>query len=294
MTLFRRVALLSLFISSMTLGAPIKQAAALPLVDFEDLGVPAESYYNGSDLAGGFTSQGATFNNNYNAAWGSWDGFAASTITDNTTPGYGNQYSAITGGGQGGSSTYGVSYPPYGSNITFDGSVVVEGAYFTNTTYSFLSMESGDAYAKAFGGPTGDDPDFFKLAIEGIDEAGNSTGVVDFFFSGLLPPSSPLASSVSTSSESGSPDTSTRRCPPGAHSKSDTPPGSSVTRRASPPVRLSSQTCALDFGPFSPPSPPREAMKARYLPSGLKRGWVSLCFSVCVSCTRVSPSQLTM
>ncbi len=181
MTLFRRVALLSLFISSMTLGAPIKQATALPLVDFEDLGVPAESYYNGSDLAGGFTSQGATFNNNYNAAWGSWDGFAASTITDNTTPGYGNQYSAITGGGQGGSSTYGVSYPPYGSNITFDGSVVVEGAYFTNTTYSFLSMESGDAYAKAFGGPTGDDPDFFKLAIEGIDEAGNSTGVVDFF-----------------------------------------------------------------------------------------------------------------
>ncbi len=181
MTASHRYTLLSLVVSITTLCAPFEQATALSLVDLEDLAIPAESYYNGSDLAGGFTSQGATFNNNYNESWGSWDGFSASTITDNTTPGYGNQYSAITGEGQGGSATYAVSYPPYGSNITFDGSVVVEGAYFTNTTYSFLSMQSGDAFSKQFGGPTGDDPDFFKLAIEGIAEGGGSTGVVDFF-----------------------------------------------------------------------------------------------------------------
>lgn len=181
MTLSPRNALFSFILSLLMLSIPSERATALPMVDFEDLGLTAESFYNGSDGAGGFTSENATFVNNYNASWGSWDGFAASTITDNTTPGWGNQYGVIPGSGQGGSATYGTSYTPYESIILFDSPVVVESAYFTNATYSFFSMQSGDAYSKQFGGVTGDDPDFFKLAIEGISEAGTSTGVVDFF-----------------------------------------------------------------------------------------------------------------
>jgi hypothetical protein len=40
-------------------------------------------------------------------------------------------------------------------------------------------MRDGDAFAKQFGGPTGDDPDFFRLLVEGIDELGDSTGFVE-------------------------------------------------------------------------------------------------------------------
>jgi hypothetical protein len=40
-------------------------------------------------------------------------------------------------------------------------------------------MLNGDAFSKEFGGPTGDDPDFFRLLIEGFDAPGSSTGVVE-------------------------------------------------------------------------------------------------------------------
>jgi len=42
-------------------------------------------------------------------------------------------------------------------------------------------MRDGDAFAKRFGGPSGDDPDFFRLTIQGFDAANASTGSVDFF-----------------------------------------------------------------------------------------------------------------
>ncbi|MGY8738481.1 MAG: DUF4465 domain-containing protein, partial [bacterium] len=56
----------------------------------------------------------------------------------------------------------------------------VTGAYITNTTYTALSMLSGDAFAKQFGGVTGTDPDYFRLLIEGFDDFNASTGVVEF------------------------------------------------------------------------------------------------------------------
>ena len=51
----------------------------------------------------------------------------------------------------------------------------------TNTTYAALSMLQGDDFAKKFGGATGDDPDFLRLAIHGRDATGAPTGSVDFF-----------------------------------------------------------------------------------------------------------------
>ena len=52
-----------------------------------------------------------------------------------------------------------------------------------------------------------------------------------------------------------------------------TPPFTSLTFCASPPSRGSSQICAPCF---LSSSEPREARKARYFPSGLQRGEVSL------------------
>jgi len=60
--------------------------------------------------------------------------------------------------------------------------VTVTGAYFTNTTYAALSMRDGDGFAKKFGGATGNDADWFKLTIKGIDaNAQYTTNSVDFY-----------------------------------------------------------------------------------------------------------------
>jgi hypothetical protein len=40
------------------------------------------------------------------------------------------------------------------------------GMYINNTTYTYLSVRDGDAFAKKFGGETGNDPDFLLLTIK--------------------------------------------------------------------------------------------------------------------------------
>jgi hypothetical protein len=151
--------------------------------DFEDLTLSPESFYNGSDGAGGFSSGGTLFSNNYNSDFGAWDGFAYSNLTDNQTPGFGNQYSAITGQGVAGSNNYAVGFvgftePP---TITLPEPTVVSGLYVTNTTYAYFTMLQGDPFAKKFGGETGNDPDWFLLSITGRDDQGNPIGTVEFY-----------------------------------------------------------------------------------------------------------------
>ncbi len=146
-------------------------------------------YYNGSDGAGGFTSGGATFFNNFSG--GFWDGWAASNTTDTTTAGFANQYSAYTGGGFNGSKNYGVGYVsldfgggtnnPIPISLQFPSLSNVTGAYITNTTYAYLSMRDGDGFAKKFGGASGDDPDWFKLIIKGKAQGGGYTGSVEYY-----------------------------------------------------------------------------------------------------------------
>lgn len=165
----------------LSLGLPGAAWATLD-VDFEDLGIGPDSFYDGSDGAGGFTSHGAGFGNSYDPTFGAWEGWSASTTTDTMTPGFGNQYSAISGGGQGGSDTYGVSYAFTPSSVSFADEFEVMGAYLTNATYSYLAMQGGGpfGFSKQFGGTTGDDPDFFMLTITGI-AGGSAVGSVDFY-----------------------------------------------------------------------------------------------------------------
>lgn len=151
-------------------------------VDFEDLSLAPSSFYNGADNAGGFTSTGVHFSNSF-TDWGggftSWSGFAYSNTTDTTTPGFINQYSAFTGGGAGGSANYSVAFGA--AVITLPAPTLIQSVQFTNTTYAALSMLNGDAFAKKFGGATGDDLDFFLLKILGFDAADSPTGSVDFY-----------------------------------------------------------------------------------------------------------------
>ena len=161
------------------------ESAGPDTVGFEDLGVrlPDESFDNGANLAGGFTAGGFQFANDYNPTFDSWTGWALSNTTDTTTPGFMNQYSAIPGQGAAGSPTYAVA-AAYGElTIERDPAATgdIQSLMVTNTTYGALSMQEGDAFAKQFGGPTGDDPDFFLLSIEGRNAAGESLGTVDFY-----------------------------------------------------------------------------------------------------------------
>ncbi len=146
----------------------------------EDLDLKEESFYNGSDEKGFFTSGGFNFKNSYNADWGAWSGFAASSVTDIQNSGFGSQYSAIPGKGALESAAYAVSYVSGYSEIEFE-SAAISGLYVTNSTYSYWSMKYGDGFSKKFGGETGNDPDWFKLTIAGISENGDTTGMLDYY-----------------------------------------------------------------------------------------------------------------
>ena len=181
---------------SLILAFTFASTAGADIANFDDLSLAPESYWNGSDGSGGFQSGPAWFNNNY-TDWGggfySWDGWAYSNTTDIATAGYTNQYSAVTGGGFY-SNNYGIScvpldfmggtYEPIPTALTFTDTTdgyIAAGAYFTNTTYVYLSMKYGDIFAKKFGGSSGNDPDWFLLTITGKDASGGKTGTVEFY-----------------------------------------------------------------------------------------------------------------
>lgn len=168
----------SVFVSALILSTPALAAT----IDFESFPLDPVGFYNGSDLAGGFTTGGITFDNNFTDFGGGccWDGWAVSNHTDNTTPGFGNQYSSyVAGGGFGGGGQYGVLFNDSG-DITLGSAQQLSGAYLTTTTYSALSMLNGDGFAKQFGGPGGLDPDWFNVTIEGF-LAGSATDSVVFY-----------------------------------------------------------------------------------------------------------------
>lgn len=161
-------------------------ACAQTTVTFEELPLGSSGYYNGSDGAGGWSSQGVSFRNSYNATWQSWGGWSYSNVSDAVTPGFTNQYAAFTGGGANGSGgvnigeTYAIAT---GSNAWFNLPSVslLQSVEITNTTYTALSMRDGDQFAKKFGGMSGNDPDFFEVIFRGYDSlggVGNVTGEV--------------------------------------------------------------------------------------------------------------------
>lgn len=139
--------------------------------DFEEYNLPLDSFYfnaSGNDfVASGLMS----FQYDWTLSqWGDYwsGGFAYSTMRDSTTSGYSNLYSAITAKGQNNSNTYVVGQ--HGASIYIPIAIQRQspplGFYVTNSTYAYLSMRDGDAFAKKFGGTSGNDPDWFKLTVK--------------------------------------------------------------------------------------------------------------------------------
>lgn len=192
--------------SALVLAACASKAGQL--YNFSDLGIGKDTHYDPSalvqtgkedqgmiDIMG--SSYGSGFYHAYNTYGGvnygvlynanpymgtSWHGFAYSSMTDTSTAGSKNQYSAITGSGYGGSDNYlvfygdgvGMGYNKYSEDglatigITSP-DAAIEGMWITNTTYSYFSMLNGDGWNTKF-----EEGDYFKLIISGYDISGEN------------------------------------------------------------------------------------------------------------------------
>ena len=168
--------------------------AAVVTTTFENQGLAPGAYQDNAGPGGKFAIDGHSFNNVYDTSFGTWSGWALSTMTDSTTPGFGNQYSAVVGSGAGGSHTYSIGFPfafpspdpshPADSVIDLAGGTVPVSIDVTNTTYAYFSMKDGDGFAHAFG-PN----DYLLLDIRGYDGpagAGSVVGEVDFYLANFL------------------------------------------------------------------------------------------------------------
>lgn len=162
----------------------LKPVFALDVCTFESFFTEDNKEFEsvGSDS---FECKGFTFSYK-KTDMGGWDAvswFAWSSHRDTFTKDFTNQYSAITKWGNNDSNVYCVAYQFEGeeSFIILPQESVLTGVYITNTTYAYYSMLEGDGFAKRFGGPSGTDPDYFKLTILGYDKNGTKTGEIVFY-----------------------------------------------------------------------------------------------------------------
>lgn len=116
-----------------------------------------------------------TFANSYNQEYGSYEGFAFSSLTDRTTPGYANQFSVFADGGAESSKNFAVYYyntfesALEGKKIFFKEGIKVdlESVCVNNSTYVALSILNGSDFSRKF-----QEGDWFLLTIEATDVQG--------------------------------------------------------------------------------------------------------------------------
>lgn len=151
---------------------------------FDDVTLGSNGYWQGESGDNEMFSGGWFFTNYYMPEYSFWGGFTASSHTDMSQSGLSAQYTAATGAGYDGSTQYGVAYcmgvqcDVYAS----DGIAhTVTGCYVTNNLWAYQNMHDGDATATAFGGPTGNDPDWFKLTATGKNASGQTVGTAEFY-----------------------------------------------------------------------------------------------------------------
>lgn len=140
---------------------------------FDEMILAPDTYYDGSDFSWGFNSGNAYFHNYYDtsfgASFGYWaEGWAVSNIYDTVIQA--SSFTQLYNAKEVISSVdpnFGIG--TQGSRIVLTGAAigkVVNGFSITNSTYAYNSMKLGDGFAKKFGGPSGNDPDYFKLVVK--------------------------------------------------------------------------------------------------------------------------------
>lgn len=164
-----------MFQFAMLITISIASVASAETVTFEGLLIEPNTFYNGEVGVRGWTVGDVTFDNVLGEF--SWDGWSYSNVEDAETPGFMNQYASATGGGSNGMGgvaergTYAIAFGS-GAFIDFATPTIVQSADVTNTTYARQSMRFGDRFAKAFGGTSGNDADFFRVVLAGYTDVG--------------------------------------------------------------------------------------------------------------------------
>ncbi|KAA5544672.1 DUF4465 domain-containing protein [Roseiconus nitratireducens] len=179
-----------LFLASLSFLAvsPSNRPAVAETVTFDDLLASPDSFFNGDTSTVNddpWVAGDVEFSNSTQFI-GFWSGWSYSNVVDPTTPGFTNEYAAAPGGGSDGEggTTAGGGYAIGFTDAAYfnlPSGFAVQSLDWTNTTYAYLSMRDGDSFAKKFGGPTGTDPDFFRVDLigyEGLDRSGTTTGTV--------------------------------------------------------------------------------------------------------------------
>lgn len=149
--------------------------------DFENIPIPTNGFFNGSDGTAAFESGNVALPTNF--AGGFWTGWSVSNVVNTQDPGFMNQYASITGGGAAGSDNYAVCFGS-GTVLRLMNDAVgnpVNGLFVTNGTYPYLTIRDGNQFSKRFGGEFGDDPDFFLLTIKGMLDGQMVPDSIDFY-----------------------------------------------------------------------------------------------------------------
>lgn len=177
----KTITIISLILFSLT-----NIASGAITVSFDELSTytdttSAGSYYNGYGLGAttsGWQTQGLSFNTHeYGPGW------SFSNVNDTTTAGYTNPFASATGTGIGGTGNYAIAFDD-GAFFNLPTDQRIDSLSISNTTYAYLAMRNGYYNAKAFGGVSGSDPDFFKVTFNGfsaLNAAGSSTGSAEFY-----------------------------------------------------------------------------------------------------------------
>ncbi len=127
-----------------------------------------------------FISGSCEFNNSYDIGFGGYwtAGWAYSKTNDTITGDYSNLYASYANKGAVNSSNYVVGQNLSNFKVNQN---TLQGLYISNSTYAALSMKNGDAFAKKFGGTTGNDSDWFKLTVNAYKNGTLKTEKVDFY-----------------------------------------------------------------------------------------------------------------
>lgn len=160
---------------STNLSAQISTFEDITLQGANDHKIPSTGNFDSK-----FSSGSCEFKSNYDISFGGYwtSGWAYSKTNDTLVGDYSNLYASYANKGVGNSNNYAVSQNETFINLKQNS---IKGMYISNTTYAALSMKNGDAFAKKFGGTSGNDSDWFKVTINAYQNGNMKTEKVDFY-----------------------------------------------------------------------------------------------------------------
>jgi hypothetical protein len=157
-------------------------------VSFDTFTLSPNSYYQDNSGAD-FSSNGVTFQYDWNSSWNIWESGSAYTNVNDTVNGtYTNLYGCITGTAFSGNNYATVQS---GAKVIFSNTTTaVSGFYITNTTYAWKEIKKG-GYGRKFGDttgtgsgasiPQGEYPDWFKVLVRGFRGGNLTNDSIQFF-----------------------------------------------------------------------------------------------------------------